>query len=126
MNLSPPHLRLILTTFADESSAEKVVHQLLEEYLIACGTMLPGARSLYRWKGAVEEASEVIVLFKTDEAHSEGCMARLAELHPYETPELILLNPEAVSSRYAAWIAESLSKEPLRKSDERVILPSSP
>ena len=108
MNISHPQLRLLLTTFADESSAKKVVRQLLEERLIACGTLLPGARSFYHWKGVVEEASEVVVLFKTDEAHSSDCMTRLAELHPYEIPEIVQVDPETVAEPYAAWIAESL------------------
>ena len=117
MNAETPHLRLIITTFSDESEAEPIVRHLLEERLIACGTLLPGARSFYHWKGVVEEASEVVVLFKTDEAHSSDCMTRLAELHPYETPEIIQLDPLSVAAPYAAWIRESLSKETLRKSN---------
>jgi periplasmic divalent cation tolerance protein len=110
MTMQNPSPRLILTTFADESEAEPIVRQLLLERLIACGTLLPGARSLYHWKGVVEEASEVVVLFKTDEVHSSTCMARLAELHPYETPEILEVVPESFSLPYAAWIKEALSK----------------
>ena len=117
MNDSCPQLRLILTTFVDESSAEKVVRQLLEERLIACGTLLPGAQSLYCWKGTIEASCEVVALLKTDEMTSLRCRERLAELHPYEVPEIVQVEPEAVESPYAAWIAESLSKETLRKSE---------
>lgn len=103
-------LRIILTTFSSEADAASGVRQLLEERLIACGTILPGARSLYHWKGVVEEATEVMVFLKTDQERSKFCMARLAELHPYETPEIVVLHPENVSNSYRFWVKESLSK----------------
>lgn len=105
-----PNARLLLSTFADEESALSVLRQLLEERLIACGTLIPGVRSLYRWKGKIEEASEVFVLMKTDQKNASRCMSRIQELHPYEVPELILLDLEAVADPYALWIREALEK----------------
>ena len=101
-------LRILLTTFTDREPAETIVRQLLDESLIACGTLLSGATSLYRWEGEITKAEEVIVLMKTDRERSVRCMTRLQDLHPYEVPEIILLEPEAVSGPYAAWIRESL------------------
>ncbi len=105
-----PSLRVILTSFSEEGSATATVRQLLEEHLIACGTMLSGTRSLYRWKGVIEDASETVVLLKTNQETATRCMERLAQLHPYETPEIILIHPDAVSSPYAAWVREVLGK----------------
>ena len=105
-----PDVRLLITTFADQEAASAVVRQLLEERLIACGTLLPGALSLYRWEGKIEESSEVIALMKTDQERSTRCMARLKEMHPYDVPEIILLEPEAVSGVYASWVREALEK----------------
>jgi len=85
-----------------------IVRQLLGESLIACGTILSGATSLYLWKGKVEEASEMVLLMKTDQERSDRCMTRLQELHPYAVPEIILLGPEAVSGPYASWVREAL------------------
>jgi periplasmic divalent cation tolerance protein len=110
MNAETPHLRLLLTTLASEEESKKLVRQLLEEQLIACGTLIPKAQSLYWWQGKIEEAAEVMVMMKTDEMTSLRCMERLAELHPYEVPEIILLDPERVSAPYAAWIKETLRK----------------
>jgi periplasmic divalent cation tolerance protein len=109
-------LRLILTTFSSEEAARAVIRQLLEQKLIACGTLIPGAKSFYHWKGVIEESAEVLVLLKTNETKAPRCMKRLGELHPYEVPEIILLDPEAVTAPYAAWIKESL-KESLSKTD---------
>lgn len=103
-------IRLVLSTFADEASATDAVRTLLDERLIACGSMIPGVRSIYRWKGQVESSSEVQVLLKTDQDHASRCMERLAELHPYEVPEILLLAPEAAASSYAAWVRDSLRK----------------
>jgi periplasmic divalent cation tolerance protein len=105
-----PSLGLILTTFSEETGASAVVRQLLEERLIACGTILPGARSLYHWKGKLEESTEVFVLLKTEAGIAPRCMERLTELHPYEVPEIIELNPVSVSAPYAEWVRESLRK----------------
>ena len=110
MSMERPETRLVLSTFADEKTAEAAVRSLLEEHLIACGTMIPPARSLYLWKRKIEESSEVMVLFKTARDTASRCMDRLKEIHPYEVPEIILLHPESVSSPYEAWIRESLRK----------------
>ena len=101
--------KLLLTTFSGEEQAVGVIRSLLEEGLIACGTIIPGARSHYRWKGVVEESKEVVVLMKTDAVISTRCMERLTAIHPYEIPEIILVDPGTVSGPYAAWVRESLS-----------------
>ena len=101
--------RLILSTFADEASASSALRSLLDERLIACGSIVPGVRSIYRWKGKVEESSEVQVILKTTAEAASRCIARLAALHPYEVPEIVEVEPSSVSAPYASWIRESLS-----------------
>ena len=103
-------VRLILSTFADEGTATSVIHALLAEGFIACGSIVPGVRSIYRWKGKVEESAEVQIILKTTAEKASRCMARLSELHSYETPEIIELEPSSVDDPYAAWIRESLSR----------------
>lgn len=98
----------MMTTFADDESAQGVVKQLLGERLIACGTLVAGARSLYRWKEGIQEASETIVLMKTDREHATACTERLKQIHPYEVPEIMVIDPEAVSPPYADWVREAL------------------
>jgi periplasmic divalent cation tolerance protein len=103
-------VRLILSTFADEVTASSVIRTLLNEEFIACGSIVPGIHSIYRWKGKVEESAEVQVILKTTAEKASQCMARLRELHPYEIPEIIELEPSSVGDPYAAWIRESLSR----------------
>ena len=99
---------LVLTTFPDESSAAAAVRQLVEERLAACGTILPQARSIYRWNQCVEDTQETVVLFKTSRRVLPQFQSRLPGLHPYETPEILIWEPTEVSASYAAWVLESL------------------
>lgn len=101
-------IRLILTTFASADDAARVIRQLVEEKVIACGTILPGARSIYIWNGVVEDSAEALVFLKTSEAGVDQAQARLLDLHPYETAECIVLAPEAVAPNYRDWVLEQV------------------
>lgn len=99
-------IRVLLTTFAGEDAAGAAVRTLVEERLAACGTILPGARSIYRWKDGIEDASETLVLLKTTEAGSAALEARLRELHPYEVPEILKFDPASVTPAYGRWVQD--------------------
>ena len=103
---------LVFSTFATEADAARVVRALVEERLVACGSLLPGARSIYRWKGAVADEREVVVLMKTRKQDWPALLARLHELHPYEVPECVAVRLAAGAPRYLAWLEESLAPAP--------------
>lgn len=96
---------LVFSTFANEEDAARVVGALVGERLAACGTLLPGARSLYRWRGAVADEREVVVLLKTRRPAWPALAARLRELHPYETPECVAVAVAEGAPDYLAWLA---------------------
>jgi len=102
---------IVFTTFANAEDAARVVRVLVEERLIACGNLLPGARSLYRWEGKVQDQSEVVVLMKTRKQDWTALISRLHELHPYETPECIAVRIAAGAPRYMAWLESALEPE---------------
>ena len=102
---------LVFTTFANGEDATRVVRALVEERLIACGNLLPGARSIYRWKDAVEDAREVVVLLKTRKQDWTAFLSRLHELHPYDTPECIAVRVAAGAPKYMAWLEAALEPE---------------
>ena len=56
---------LVFCSFPDEKVAHAATAGLVEERLVACGTILPGARSIYVWEGKMEDVAEVMVIFKT-------------------------------------------------------------
>jgi len=95
---------VVMTTVASSDEAVTLVRALLERRLIACGTLLPGSRSLYRWEGKVADEQEVVILLKTRSARLESLQAAFAELHPYKVPELLALPVEAGLDRYLSSI----------------------
>jgi periplasmic divalent cation tolerance protein len=95
---------VVLTTVASDEEAVRLVRALLDRRLIACGTLLPGARSLYRWQGKVADESEVVILLKTRSARLESLRGAFQELHPYKVPELLALSVEAGLDKYLEWI----------------------
>jgi periplasmic divalent cation tolerance protein len=97
---------VVLTTVANDSEAERLVRALLERRLIACGTILPEARSLYRWNNAIADEREVVVLLKTNRARVEALEAAFEELHPYKVPELLALPVAAGLQKYLGWIGD--------------------
>ncbi len=101
-------IRCIVTTFAKEEHATEVIRSLLREELIACGTLLRGARSIYVWKDNLEDTEEVVVIIKTTPEAAPAAAARLKELHPYENPQILLHHVESLNSDYTAWVRENV------------------
>jgi len=99
------------STFPDEEAAARAVRALVEERLIACGTLIPGARSIYRWKEGIEEAREVVVMMKTRKQDWAALMSRLHELHPYEVPECVAVRVAGGAPKYLEWLDEALAPE---------------
>lgn len=95
---------VVLTTLASQDEAYAFVRTLLERRLVACGTLLPGAKSLYRWQGKIAEEQEVVVMLKTRAARLDTLRDAFAELHPYKVPELLALPVEAGLEKYLEWI----------------------
>ncbi len=103
----PDSLALVLTTLPDLSAGERLVHQLLEEGLAACGNVVPGIQSLYWWEGKIASETEVLVLLKARTDSVQRLFGRVAELHPYVVPELVALPMAGVSTAYRKWVLES-------------------
>lgn len=97
-------VRVVLVTAPDAASAESLVRRLVEERVVACGTVVPGATSIYRWEGSVERAEESLIVFKTTRAGAERLTRRIPELHPYEVPEVLVLPVETGAERYLEWV----------------------
>lgn len=99
---------LIWCPFASEDAAAEAAGQLLDEGLIACANLVPGVRSLYAWNGERGEARECGALFKTHADLLDRAVARLAAIHPYETPAIAGWRADATAPATSAWIDELL------------------
>jgi len=99
---------LALTTVEDEAAARRLARSLVEAQVAACVNILPGAVSLFPWKGAVDEEGECLLLIKTSRTAWAALERRLQESHPYELPELIAVSIEAGSAAYLDWLNANL------------------
>jgi periplasmic divalent cation tolerance protein len=93
---------------ASEHEARALVTALVGERLVACGTLLPSARSIYRWEGKLTEESEVVVLLKTDMSKWEPLCRAVRDKHPYQVPELLALPVERGLDLYLSWLTNEV------------------
>jgi len=94
----------LYATFADEAEAARIGRILVEERLAACVNILGPCRSIYRWEGKIEEASEVAALFKVPAAGAALAAARLAELHSYAVPAAVVWPIAHSGADYRDWV----------------------
>jgi periplasmic divalent cation tolerance protein len=99
---------VVLVTTPDADTAARIARTLVEEKLAACGNVLPGVRSIYRWQGKVEEAQETLLVLKTARARFKEIVDRVRALHPYEVPEVVAVPIEAGFDGYLDWVVGSL------------------
>jgi periplasmic divalent cation tolerance protein len=94
---------VLLTSLPDRAAAKTMAEALIAKRLAACVQMLP-IESVYEWKGAVEEAAEILLLCKMKREDYAEVEKLILARHPYETPEIVMLPIEAGSSAYLGWI----------------------
>jgi len=97
-------IRIVFSTIDSEEKAKALAYQLVQENLAACVSIVSSLTSIYRWKGAVEEAKEWLMVIKTSADRVPQLFARLKELHPYEVPEIISFPIESAHEPYLRWV----------------------
>ena len=97
----------VLMTAPGAEVAETVVRGLLDERLVACGNVVPGAVSLYRWEGRIHRDEEVVVILKTLRRLVPRVLERAAALHPYDVPELLVQDVTDGSRAYLEWVGNA-------------------
>ena len=90
----------------DPATAERIANALVAERLAACVNIVPGIRSVYRWRNAVKNADEVLLMIKTAEDRLDALTARVTSLHPAELPELIAVEVVGGLPAYLSWVAD--------------------
>lgn len=98
---------IVLSTFPADQDAAALARALVEERLAACVNVLPPMASIYRWEGAVEQATEHQLVMKTTAERVDALKARIAELHPYEVPELLVLSVTDGGASYLKWVHDN-------------------
>ena len=99
----------IVTTIDDRKAAEELGRRLVEERIVACCQVVGPIRSIYRWKGKVEEADEWYCVMKTRHDLYHRAEEAIKELHPYEVPEIMATALDEILPEYAAWVETETS-----------------
>ena len=102
--MSDRRAALIWCPFPDRVSAKKVARQLLAQKLIACANIVPAIESVFEYEGRCESETECGVLFKTVEDSLGDAIARLGELHPYDTPAIVGWHCDAAHDATLDWL----------------------
>ncbi|HET6900798.1 MAG TPA: divalent-cation tolerance protein CutA [Vicinamibacteria bacterium] len=103
---------VVLSAIGAQPEAQQIARTLVDERLAACVNIVPGVTSVYRWKGAVEQEPELLLVIKTVAERVDALKARLVELHPYELPEVVVLPIGGGHAPYLAWIEQQVSPLP--------------
>jgi periplasmic divalent cation tolerance protein len=98
---------IVLTTWPADRDPMALVRPLVDEHLVACVNVLPVMESVYRWQGATQRDAERQLVMKTTAVRLQALHARLCALHPYETPELLVLEVDAGAATYLDWVQAS-------------------
>jgi periplasmic divalent cation tolerance protein len=101
---------LIWTNLPDRPGAEALAHSLVERGLAACVNILPAVHSVYRWQGAIEEATEISLLIKTSSARYAELEQAIEAAHPYELPEIIAIPIQAGLPAYLEWLLQETNR----------------
>lgn len=101
---------LVLTNLPDRASAESLARTLVEKRAAACVNILAPCRSVYRWKGRVEQEDEHPVLIKTTRDAYAALESAIRQAHPYELPEIVAVPIERGLPAYLDWLAEETKR----------------
>jgi periplasmic divalent cation tolerance protein len=108
---------VVLCTCESSDEAALVARGLVEKRLAACVNIVGGARSIYRWKDAIEDSAEWLLVIKTRRELFLSVREEIQRLHSYEVPEVIALPVVDGSESYLAWIDKSLHREVVQGTD---------
>jgi periplasmic divalent cation tolerance protein len=107
---------IVLITCSAASEARKVAQSLVKRRLAGCVNILHmPVESIYRWKGRVESAKEVLLIVKSSRRRLAGLQSEVRRLHGYEVPEIVALPIVAGSQEYLRWLSESLGASKTRR-----------
>lgn len=102
-----PEVIVVVTTVGTEEQALDIAHHLVRNRLAACVNILPGVRSVFRWKGKVNDDGEFLLLVKTVRSRLVAVKEVLGELNAYELPEILGFSTAFASAPFEKWVVDS-------------------
>lgn len=95
---------MVLVTAGGVDEAARIARALVDEGLAACTNIVPGVTSVYRWQGRVEQASEILLIIKTDRRQLDAVIDRVCALHSYAVPEVVAVRIDGGAAPYLRWL----------------------
>ena len=102
---------VVVTTVGTEEQAYLIAREIVARRQAACVNILPGVRSIYRWKGKICKDGELLLIIKTLESELAGVTETIRELHSYELPEILSFDVAHGEPKFLDWIAGSVDKD---------------
>lgn len=109
---------VIVTTVGTEEQANLIAREIVARRQAASVNIVPGLRSVYRWRGKICHDGELMLLIKTRDEEFDGVQETIQELHTYDLPELLSFAVTDGSEEFLAWIADSVDKDAPFDDDE--------
>ena len=91
-----------------EDNAEEIAETLVANKFVACVNILP-VRSIYIWEGKLNRDTEALLLIKTKKRMFKALESKIAEIHPYDVPEIVAIRADSVSESYLQWVISQTS-----------------
>ncbi|HEY3838430.1 MAG TPA: divalent-cation tolerance protein CutA [Bryobacteraceae bacterium] len=97
---------VVFTTCGSEEEARRLASALIEKRMAACVNITSPVTSVYRWKGALEQSQEWMLIIKSCRARFEELRHVLEAAHSYELPEVLALPVVEGSPNYLSWLED--------------------
>jgi len=99
---------IVLTTVGTHHNARELATDLVEKRLAACVNIVPRIESVYRWRGNVERDDEQLLIIKTLDERLDALKDAIFAQHPYEVPELVVVNIDDLGDAYSEWLIDAV------------------
>lgn len=106
MKKSSVQILVVLVAVGDQKEAARIGQEMVKARLAACVNIVIGVQSIYRWKGKVVKAKEVLLMFKTTTRRYRALEKAIRTMHTYETPEIIALPIKDGFDQYIGWLCD--------------------
>ncbi|MGE3319075.1 MAG: divalent-cation tolerance protein CutA [Candidatus Berkiella sp.] len=108
--------RIVLCTCPNQATAVQIAQELTTAGLAACTNIIPDITSIYSWEGKLMEGSEALMFIKTRKDKLADLEQAILAIHPYQTPEFLVMPISAGERKYLTWM-DGVMGGPFREED---------
>lgn len=97
---------MVYSTAPNEVESRRIGRNVIAKKLAACVNIFP-IKSIYRWKGGIEEDEEQVLIFKTRSDLVSQVIEEIENECTYDVPCAVSYEMSGGSESYLKWIEES-------------------